>query len=208
MEKDNRMTVKQAADFLEVHTNTIYEWIKEGKLRADKEGKSYKINHMDVFHVYTSKTKVDDFKSVVIGIQKTKEEVNKVLHIKCYRLLRKMDKWVKQAANYSREYVEGISELNNDEYIESYNDMQNNKLEILLNARADIESFYRTVDLISSLEELYKYKEQHRTTLDEELALTTAFTSETIEGIKIIFNEVTDEDELLKKKGRIVLNAK
>lgn len=199
MEQDNRMTVKQAADFLEVHTNTIYEWIKEEKLRADKEGKSYKINHMDVFHVYISKTKVDDFKSAVIGIQKTKEEVNKVLHIKCHRLLRNMDKWVKQADYYSREHVKVIGKLNNDEYIEYYNNMENDKLEILLNARADIESFYRTVDLISNLEELYKYKEQHRTTLDEELALTTAFTSENIEDIKITFNEVTDEDKLFKK---------
>lgn len=199
MEQDNRMTVKQAADFLEVHTNTIYEWVKEGRLRADKEGKSYKINHMDVFYIYTSKTRIDEFKNTLIGIQKTKEEVNKLLHIKSHRLLSKMETWSKQAVNCSRENLEGISEFNEDEFIEAYNNMENDKLEILLNARADIESFYRTVDLISSLEELYKYKEQHRTTLDYELALTTAFASENIEDIKITFNEVTDEDELFKK---------
>lgn len=36
---DNRMSVKDSANFIGVHTNTIYKWIKEGKLRADKEGK-------------------------------------------------------------------------------------------------------------------------------------------------------------------------
>nr|DAK84460.1 MAG TPA: helix-turn-helix domain protein [Caudoviricetes sp.] len=36
MEKDNRMTVKQAADFLDVHTNTIYDWLRDGKYKNGK----------------------------------------------------------------------------------------------------------------------------------------------------------------------------
>ena len=67
--KDLRMTVKESADFLGVHTNTIYDWIREGRLKADKEGKSYKIDHMSVHELAMAKSTVDKEKQLLISIE-------------------------------------------------------------------------------------------------------------------------------------------
>ncbi|WP_155550108.1 helix-turn-helix domain-containing protein, partial [Paraclostridium sordellii] len=82
MEKDSRLSVKQAADILGVHTNTIYGWMKDGRLRADKEGKSYKINHMDVLNIYNSKNRVDKDREVLLSTQIVREEALDLLSIK------------------------------------------------------------------------------------------------------------------------------
>ena len=75
---------------------------------------------------------------------------------------------------------------------------RNEKLDILIRARKEIESFYRTVDVIENLSQLYKYKESKRKTLDEELKWEKAFASG---NIAFTFNKITDEDRLFTKGG-------
>ena len=207
MEKDNRMTVKQAADFLDVHTNTIYDWLKDGKLRADKEGKLYKINHMDVLDIYKSKTRVDSDKETIVSIQKVKDELEIILEIKSSRLLSNMENWVKESIELHNEHWERVNRFNENEQdfikrcnydIESMERLRNEKVDILIRARKEIESFYRTVDVIENLSQLYKYKESKRKTLDEELKWEKAFASG---NIAFTFNKITEEDRLFTKGG-------
>lgn len=203
--KDHRMSVRQAAEFIGVHTNTIYEWIREGKLRADKEGKSYKINHMDAYKIYASKMRVDEDKETIISIQKVKDELKTILTIKSARLLSNMENWVRESIELYDEHWERVNRFEENEHdyikrcnydIESMERLRNEKIDILIRARKEIESFYRAVDTIENLNQLYKYKESKRKTLDEELKWEKAFASG---NITFTINKVTDEDRLFMK---------
>lgn len=204
MKKDNRMSVKQAADFIGVHTNTIYDWIKEGRLRADKDGKSYKINHMDVLDIYSAKTRVDEDKEVIVSTQIVKEEAKKVLHIKGFRLLSNMERWINKALEYDEEHSKKISKLYDEtdlikqskDFMELLEKNDNDKLDILLKARKEIEEFYAMYDFTEKLNQMYRYKEEQRNTLDEELEMRKSLLNG---DIKLLFNKVSLEDKHFKK---------
>lgn len=205
MKRDNRLSVKQAADFIGVHTNTIYDWIKEGKLRADKEGKSYKINHMDALDIYTSKTRVDEDKEAIVSTQIVKKEAKIVLHTKGSRLLSNMERWINKAIECNEEYSKKMYELSINEadiikqssaYLELFEKLEDDKLEILLKARKEIEDFYAMYDFIEKLNQMSRYKEEKRKTLDEEIDLTKVLSTG---DIKFIFSEVTLEDKHFTK---------
>lgn len=205
MKRDNRLSVKQAADFIGVHTNTIYDWIKEGKLRADKEGKSYKINHMDALDIYTSKTRVDEDKEAIISTQIVKKEAKAVLHTKGNRLLSNMERWINKVIECNEEYSKKMYEISTNEadivkrssaHLELFEKLEDDKLEILLKARKEIEDFYAMYDFIEKLNQMYRYKEEQRNTLDEEIELTKALVTG---DIKFTFNKVTLEDKHFRK---------
>lgn len=205
MKQDNRLSVKQAADFIGVHTNTIYDWIKEGKLRADKEGKSYKINHMDALDIYTSKTRVDEDKEVIVSTQIIKKEAKKVLHIKGFRLLSDMQRWINEVIECDKEHSKKMEELHinetdiikrSNDYMELLEKLDDDKLEILLKARKEIEDFYAMYDFIEKLNQMYRYKEEQRNSLEEELEITKALSTG---EIKFKFNKVTLEDKHFTK---------
>lgn len=205
MKQDNRLSVKQAADFIGVHTNTIYDWIKEGKLRADKEGKCYKINHMDALDIYTSKTRVDEDKEAIVSTQIVKEEAKKVLNIKGFRLLSNMERWLNEVAECNKELSRKREEIIKNEhdiikksnsYLELYEKLDDDKIEILVKAREEIEDFYAMYDFIEKLNQMYRYKEEKRNTLDEELELTKSLLTG---DIKYTFNNVTLEDKHFRK---------
>lgn len=184
------MSIKEVSNFLEVHENTVRNWIKEGRLRAEKHEKSYKINRSDVFEIYMAKSKVDRSKENLISTQHVKEEINIILNRKCRILFSMMKEIVNQQEEYIfklEEDIKRIEERNNDltsktpderkeianselrEKIELMNKYDNDILEILLDFRKDIESFYSTVDLMKNLNQFYKYIESNKSTLDEEL---------------------------------------
>lgn len=184
------MSIKEASNFLEVHENTVRNWIKEGRLRAEKHEKSYKINRSDVFEIYMAKSKVDRSKENLISTQHVKEEINIILNRKCRILFSMMEEIVNQQKEYIfklEEDIKRIEERNNDltsktpderkeianselrEKIELMNKYDNDILEILLDFRKDIESFYSTVDLMKNLNQFYKYIESNKSTLNEEL---------------------------------------
>jgi len=55
-----KLTTRQVADQFQVSDATVHRWIKQGKLRAAKVGKSWRIDQKDVdafyeTHVQTSK---------------------------------------------------------------------------------------------------------------------------------------------------------
>lgn len=205
MKIDNRLSVKQSADFIGVHTNTIYDWIKEGKLRADKEGKSYKINHMDALDIYTSKTRVDEDKQAIVSTQIVKKEAKTVLHTKCHRLLFNMQRWINEVIEHNEEYSKKMNEMHKNEpdtlkqsstHLELFEKLEDEKLEILLNARKEIEDFYAMYDFIEKLDQMARYKEEKRKTLDEEIELTKSLSTG---DIKLTFNKVTLEDKHFTK---------
>lgn len=205
MKRDNRLSVKQAADFIGVHTNTIYDWIKEGKLRADKDGKSYKIDHMDALDIYTSKTRVDEDKEAIVSTQIVKREAQTVLHTKCHRLLLNMERWINEVIECSEEYSKKMYELSINEadfikkssvQLELFEKLEDDKLDILLKARKEIEDFYAMYDFIEKLNQMSRYKEEKRKTLDEEIELTKALSTG---DIKFTFNKVTLEDKHFTK---------
>lgn len=47
-------TVKELAEILQVHKNQIRNWIKDGRLRAGKIGRSYRISAADLEAYYQS----------------------------------------------------------------------------------------------------------------------------------------------------------
>jgi excisionase family DNA binding protein len=53
------MTVEQAADYLQVHENTVYKAIKDKKLQASKVGRHYRIQKSDIIK-YLEKLKNDE----------------------------------------------------------------------------------------------------------------------------------------------------
>lgn len=184
------MSIKEVSNFLEVHENTVRNWIKEGRLRAEKNEKSYKINRSDVFKIYMAKSKVDRSKENLISTQHVKEEINIILNRKCRILFSMMEKILNQQEEYMsklEEDIKRIEERNNNltlkthderkeianselrEKIKLMNKYDNDILEILLDFRKDIESFYNTVDLMKNLNQFYKYIESNKSTLDEEL---------------------------------------
>lgn len=181
------MSIKEVSNFLEVHENTVRNWIKEGRLRAEKHKKSYKINRTDVFEIYMAKSKVDRSKENLISTQRVKEEINIILNRKCRYIFLMMEEIVNQKEEYTsklEEDLKQIEERNDDltpderkenanleliEKIELMNKYDNDILEILLDFRKDIESFYSTFDLMKDLNQFYKYIESNKRTLDEEL---------------------------------------
>lgn len=181
------MSIKEVSNFLEVHENTVRNWIKEGRLRAEKHKKSYKINRTDVFEIYMAKSKVDRSKENLISTQRVKEEINIILNRKCRYIFLMMEEIVNQKEEYTsklEEDLKQIEERNDDltpderkenanleliEKIELMNKYDNDILEILLDFRKDIESFYSTFDLMKNLNQFYKYIESNKRTLDEEL---------------------------------------
>lgn len=44
MQKNQFLTVKEAAGILKIHILTVYEYIKEGKLHALRLGRNYRID--------------------------------------------------------------------------------------------------------------------------------------------------------------------
>lgn len=185
--EDLRMTVKESADFLGVHTNTIYDWIKEGRLKADKVGKSYKIDHMSVHELAMAKSTVDKEKQVLIGIELVRKEYEETLDTQGFKILHKMESIVS-------EYLEFTEELNK----ESFNEKEENSdniddiiassekffqkeelrkkklIDLLLGAREEIEFFYENYDVMKNLRDFYSFKENRRNTIDETLEINKA----------------------------------
>ena len=50
-EKQNLfLTVKEVAELLRVHKNTVYNWIRSGNLRAFKVGRQWHIHRQDLWN--------------------------------------------------------------------------------------------------------------------------------------------------------------
>jgi excisionase family DNA binding protein len=47
-------TVKELADYLRIHTNTIYRWIRAGKIEAIQVGTNYRITQEAVDKLKTA----------------------------------------------------------------------------------------------------------------------------------------------------------
>ena len=47
-ERDQWYTVEEAADILKVHKDTLRRWLREGKLRARKVGKGWRVPRSEV----------------------------------------------------------------------------------------------------------------------------------------------------------------
>ena len=50
MKDNNLLTPKQVAEILQIHTLTIYNYIRQGKLDAIRLGRSYRITPGDLAH--------------------------------------------------------------------------------------------------------------------------------------------------------------
>lgn len=196
---DNRMSVKDSANFIGVHTNTIYEWIKEGKLRADKEGKNYKINHMDVLDIYSSKSRVTKDKDTLVSIQNVKEETLEILNTKCFSLIKDMEFLIEKVTNLNEKYFKDLNQFNerekdiikqSDYHFKSKSKLDRDILNLILDLREKIESFYDLSDFMKTLDKMYKYKNNTKKTVNEELELTKALKNNDLE---FIINNVTQK---------------
>lgn len=183
--KDLRMTVKESADFLGVHTNTIYDWIREGRLKADKEGKSYKIDHMSVHELAMAKSTVDKEKQLLISIELVRKEYEELLDNQGFRIIHKMESIVNEFLKFEEELLISHKEQyeldNTDDIFASSEDffrkmeLRNKKLmDLLLGAREEIEFFYENYDVINNLRDFYSFKESKRNSIDETLEINKA----------------------------------
>lgn len=183
--KDLRMTVKESADFLGVHTNTIYDWIREGRLKADKEGKSYKIDHMSVHELAMAKSTVDKEKQLLISIELVRKEYEELLDNQGFRIIHKMESIVNEFLKFEEELLISHKEQyeldNTDDILASSEDffrkmeLRNKKLmDLLLGAREEIEFFYENYDVINNLRDFYSFKESKRNSIDETLEINKA----------------------------------
>lgn len=191
--QDNRMSVKDSADFIGVHTNTIYEWIRDGKLRADKEGKNYKINHMDVLDIYSSKSRVTKDKDTVLSIQNVKEEAGELLKSKQHFLLKDMESLLAKVSKLHTVYFKSLKTLNEKEddiikqsegYFEANSKLDKDILNLILGLRDEVEGFYELNDFIEMLDKMYKYKTATKKTLNEEIEMNKALLNDDFKFIK------------------------
>jgi excisionase family DNA binding protein len=54
------MTPEQAADYLQVNRETIYRYIRQGRLRASRIGRAYRIPRQGIEHLlWTTRTRPD-----------------------------------------------------------------------------------------------------------------------------------------------------
>jgi excisionase family DNA binding protein len=69
------MTPEQAADYLQVNRETIYRYIRQGRLRASRIGRTYRIPRQGIEHLlWTTRTRPD------IHIREyTREEIEQFL---------------------------------------------------------------------------------------------------------------------------------
>ena len=182
---DLRMTVKESADFLGVNTNTIYDWIREGRLKADKEGKSYKIDHMSVHELAMAKSTVDKEKQLLISIELVRKEYEELLDNQGFRIIHKMESIVNEFLKFEEELLISHKEQyeldNTDDIFASSEDffrkmeLRNKKLmDLLLGAREEIEFFYENYDVINNLRDFYSFKESKRNSIDETLEINKA----------------------------------
>lgn len=191
--QDNRMSVKDSADFIGVHTNTIYEWIREGKLRADKEGKNYKINHMDVLDIYSSKSRVTKEKDTLLSIQNVKEEADELLKSKQHFLLKDIESLLIKASKLKEVYFNSLKTFNEKEddiikqsegYFEANSKLDKDVLNLILGLRDTVEGFYELNDFIEMLNKMYKYKTATKRTLNEEIEINKALLNDDFKFIK------------------------
>ena len=55
MDDKTTYTIQEVADLLSVHKDTIRRAIKQGRLKAAKIGKEYRVSKLDLEHFYKSK---------------------------------------------------------------------------------------------------------------------------------------------------------
>ncbi|MGL5714120.1 MAG: helix-turn-helix domain-containing protein [Paraclostridium sp.] len=186
--KDNRLSVKEAADFIGVHTNTIYDWINDGRLIADKEGKSYKINHMSVVDMYSARSIVDGDKQVIVGINKVKESVLSDLRFSAGRTFQQMrnaidkfeefykdhnDVLISDTIEFSRVLKEEPHNLaetakrNMDSLYKPY-DIQH---DLILNLKDEIDKHMELYNFMLSLDNFQRQKKSNESTVDDILNL-------------------------------------
>ncbi|CEP38330.1 Uncharacterised protein [[Clostridium] sordellii] len=180
--------------------------MKDGRLRADKEGKSYKINHMDVLNIYNSKNRVDKDREVLLSTQIVREEALDLLSIKAGRLVIRIKDLINKIDEIYKATSKKMDEIQKSEtdvfkssqvHLDLIQNERENEIKSLINVRGEIEAFYKMYDFIEDLNQIYKYKETQRNTLEEELELTKAINSG---DIKYIFQKVTLEDKLFNKE--------
>lgn len=188
IEKDTSMTVKEATEFLGLHENTIRNYIENGKLRAEKVGKSYRINRSDVFEIYTAKRKVDRSSEAIISIQRVMQDIDRILISKYNILFSTMKNLIKKREEYDAKLSEEITKIDKREHNittveerKKYANLDLNQkmkliekydkdiLDLLLESRKDIESFYNTFDMLENLGQFYKYIDHNKSTLDKEI---------------------------------------
>ncbi|MEG1009708.1 MAG: helix-turn-helix domain-containing protein [Clostridia bacterium] len=190
MEKPREwISVKEAAKMADAHTNTIYNWMKEGKIRHVKEGRSYKLKLEDVIYITYSKLRISEDKQILRSIQVTKHESSKVLDRKTSIVMKKITQLVKEVekeqeecdkrlenihVKYKKDLKENadkaLEELKIKSNEERYN-LRKKKKELLIGIKDEIQSFYSTCESINMLEEIYAKQSNRIRTLDEELKL-------------------------------------
>jgi len=60
MTEEKYYTIEEVAEMLKVVYLTVYRWIQDGKLKAYKVGKQYRINKPDLDSVITSYERKND----------------------------------------------------------------------------------------------------------------------------------------------------
>ena len=164
--KDNRLSVKEAAEFIGVHTNTIYEWIKEGILKADKEGKSYKVDHMSVFDVYSSRNIVDEKKQVILGMQNIRESLLNDLRFSSLETFYK----IVDSVDYIKKFdIEHEKEWDSNRTLEYMYKKDYEKNKIILELKKHIDKHVELNNLIVSLENIQKQKQQKEMSFNDTL---------------------------------------
>lgn len=188
MEKPREwISVKEAAEMTNAHTNTIYNWMKEGKIRHEKEGRSYKLNLEDILYISYSKLRISEDKQVLRSIQVTKHEVSKVLDRKISIVMKKITQVVKEVEKaqedsdkrletihikYKKDLKENADKALEELKVKSNEErelLRKKKKELLIGIEDEIKSFYSTCESINILEEMYAKQSNSIRTLDEEL---------------------------------------
>lgn len=200
----NGFTVKEASEHIGVDPNTIYNMIKDGRLKAVKEDGNYKINTIDVLNARCVKDIDNTDKGILNGLKLIKEKAEEELKFKASRTFATIEHEIEKYNEYmdnehsnemikKQELFEEALNNNSKDLLkinEEFNKLMYKpydlKSEIIINLKSVIDDYYEKYMFIKQIEEFNKYIKSNSMPFNDNLEFLQTITSDDglVEGLK------------------------
>ena len=206
-------TVKSASEYIGVSTNTIYNMIEDGRLRAVMKNGNYIINTLDVTSTRSVKEMSDEEKDILKISKATIKKAKEELKFKASRVFSEISYEIDKFNNFmENEHADDMAKANelfdeamennspdisdiNEKLIKLLDRPYEMKGEIIINLKKIIDGYYEKYIFIKQLEEFYRYVKNNSMSFNDQLE----------------FNKIISSPEAIidgLKTGKIVIDTK